>query len=248
MEGMGQANSIIAATGAARRLCQVGRKRSDGRPIGYDRGFGRVFLHFAEEPASPDRLLSQSAQGIARETCRSARVKGSRGRQVAAHPPRLGTWCRAYRKQCFLIENRHALEPPLEKRARTFSSRLAIRESGSLRHFMNQLRLCRRTRAVATQSGCLRRSSTQALETGSGCRDLSRGGKSRPRAGRPLRRTNPPRPADRAAQAHAGDCPSPRTLRPRSRRFQQVRAIGGRSKPCGRSHPRPVGMRGGRSG
>ena len=104
---MGQANSIIAATGEARRLCQVGRKRSDGRPIGYDRGFGLVFLHFAAEPASPDRLLSQSAQGIARETCRSARVKVSRGRQVAAHPPRLGTWCRA--KRCATSRNRSRL-------------------------------------------------------------------------------------------------------------------------------------------
>ncbi len=66
---MGQANSIIVATGEACGLCQVGQKRSDGRPIGYDRGFGLVFLHSAEEPASPDRLLSQSAQGIARETC-----------------------------------------------------------------------------------------------------------------------------------------------------------------------------------
>ena len=45
---------------------------------------------------------------------------------------------------------------------------------------MNQLRLCKRARAIATHATSLRRHSTQALVTGRGCRDLSRGGKSRP--------------------------------------------------------------------
>ena len=63
---------------------------------------------------------------------------------------------------------------------RTLSWRLASRASGSFKHFMNQLRLCRRSRAVATHLASLRRHWTHSLETGRGCLDLSRGGKSRP--------------------------------------------------------------------
>jgi hypothetical protein len=43
-----------------------------------------------------------------------------------------------------------------------------------------QLRLCKRSRAVATHRASLRRHWTQSLDTGSGRRDLSRGAKSLP--------------------------------------------------------------------
>ena len=46
---------------------------------------------------------------------------------------------------------------------RTLSCRLASRESGSFKHFMNQLRLCRRSRAVATQVASFKRHWTQLL-------------------------------------------------------------------------------------
>ena len=46
-----------------------------------------------------------------------------------------------------------------------WSCRLASRANGSFRHFMNQLRLCRRERAVATQAMSLR-----SLDPGSGDR------------------------------------------------------------------------------
>ena len=47
---------------------------------------------------------------------------------------------------------------------------------------MNQRRLCRRERAIATQARSLRRHSTQALEELAGVAGtLSRGGKSSPR-------------------------------------------------------------------
>ncbi len=45
---------------------------------------------------------------------------------------------------------------------------------------MSQLKLWSRAGAVPTQAVSLSRHSTQWLETGSGWRDLSRGGKSRP--------------------------------------------------------------------
>ena len=48
------------------------------------------------------------------------------------------------------------------------------------RHFMNQLRLCNRSRAVATHLASFSRAWTHTSETGATCRALSRGGKRRP--------------------------------------------------------------------
>src|SRR5271157_3868957 len=53
-------------------------------------------------------------------------------------------------------------------------------EGGSLKHFMNQLRLCNRSRAVATHLASFSRDWTHSSETGATCRALSRGGKRRP--------------------------------------------------------------------
>src|SRR5271157_5220775 len=77
------------------------------------------------------------------------------------------------------------LKRPSKNAPRVCSSRLASRASGSFRHFMNQLRLCNRSRAVATPLESLRCDFTQPSETGVGWRYLSRGGERRGRRSRP---------------------------------------------------------------
>src|SRR5271157_1859491 len=72
------------------------------------------------------------------------------------------------------------LNRPSKNAPRVCSSRLASRESGSFKHFMNQLRLCNRSRALATHLASFSRAWTHSSETGATCRALSRGGKRRP--------------------------------------------------------------------
>ena len=63
---------------------------------------------------------------------------------------------------------RRQYEPPFKKAPRVSSCRFASRANGSFRHFMNQLKLCNRCRALATHARSWSRHCTQALETGSG--------------------------------------------------------------------------------
>ncbi len=65
------------------------------------------------------------------------------------------------------------LNRPLKNAPRVCSSRLASRESGSFKHFMNQLRLCNRWRAVATHLASFSRAWAHSSETGATCRALS---------------------------------------------------------------------------
>ncbi len=57
-------------------------------------------------------------------------------------------------------------DQPFKNAPRVCSSRLASRESGSFKHFMNQLRLCNRSRAVATHLASFSRAWTHSSDRG----------------------------------------------------------------------------------
>ena len=78
------------------------------------------------------------------------------------------------------VQTRRRRQRPSKNAPRACSWRFASRDRGSFKHFMSGLRLCKRVRVAATHATSLRRNSTQLSETGSGFRDLSRGGNSRP--------------------------------------------------------------------
>ncbi len=75
------------------------------------------------------------------------------------------------------------LKRPSKNAPRFCSSRLASRERGSFRHFMNQLRLCSRIRAIATDGPWFSRAFTHSSETATACRALSRGNQRLPDLG-----------------------------------------------------------------
>ena len=137
------------------------------------------------------------------------------------------------------VQTRRRRQRPSKNAPRACSWRFASRDRGSFKHLMSGLRLCKRVRVAATHATSLRRNSTQLSETGSGFRDLSRGGNSRPRAGRLPHPRSHWRRRDRVAQGCAGVSPSRKTRRWQPRRFPQSLLGDARCIPCGCAVPRP---------
>ncbi len=169
---------------------------SRNESIGPDRRMCSEFSDSARRATSPEVRFVRGAQGISRSGpesgsnrdfvpltllgIRSGSARGA-GRDAGRLLGVAAAWLRRSDPtdgpcSVFPAVMATLLKRPSKNAPQTFSSWFASRESGSLRHFMNQLRLCSRVRAVATQSGRWRRSSIQAWDTGNGCRDLSRGG------------------------------------------------------------------------
>ena len=127
------------------------------------------------------------------------------------------------------------LNRPSKNAPQVCSSRLASRESGSFKHFMNQLRLCNRSRAVATHLASFSRAGPTPPRPGpplAPCRVAERGVPSVTRHPHP---TSPgPRP-DPATPAGANDCPGSQTPRRPPKRFQQVPRADVRSSFSGRA-------------
>jgi hypothetical protein len=98
-------------------------------------------------PAEPLHPLMPAQSAAIQPLENPGQLGRDRGLSLANEPT--GTNVDRYRQQGCFIENCHALKPLSKKVPRVLSCRLARRDNGSFKHFINQLRLCSLPRRIS---------------------------------------------------------------------------------------------------